>query len=370
LSKKHIIVSVTNDLSTDQRVHKSCMMLMELGYSPLLVGRKLPGSLSINRPYTTHRMRLVFRYKVWFYMEYQVRLFFFLLFRKADGLLSNDLDTLLPNFLISKIKGIPLTYDTHEYYCHTPELIHRPLVQNVWLRVERYIFPKLNNIITVNDSIARQYHEEYGKILSVVRNITPFPAEIPAYTRKDWNLPENAFIFINQGSGINIDRGMEEMFDALPLLPEHCILLIVGKGDVIPRLKSRIKNTSLTTRVRFIEPQPYAKLLGITRLADAGISLDKTTNPNYRFSLPNKLFDYIHSGLPVLGSPVVEVKHIIEKYEIGEVITGHQPEEIAAKASIIMEKGKLHYRKMLKNASKEHTWEKEREKLKKALEGF
>jgi glycosyltransferase involved in cell wall biosynthesis len=368
LTQKTIIVSVTNDLSTDQRVHKSCMELIHLGFTPLLVGRKLPESLPIERPYPTHRMRLFFRRKFWFYAEYQIRLFFFLLFKKSHGLLANDLDTLLPNFLISKIKSIPIIYDSHEYYCYTPELIHRPRVQKVWMRVEKWIFPKLKTIITVNKAIAWLYNDAYGKNLYVVRNISPFPENIPVTTRKDWNIPEEAFIFINQGSGINIDRGMEEMLEALPHLPKEAHLLIVGRGDVLPVLKKRVENNAdLANRVHFISPQPYATLLSITRLADCGLSLDKTDNPNYKFSLPNKLFDYIHSGIPVLGSQVIEVKSIIHKDKIGEVIENHQREEIARTAKIIMSKGKSHYREALQASAKIHTWEKEQEVLRRAL---
>lgn len=364
-----IIVSVTNDLSTDQRVHKTCTALMEMGMEPLLVGRKLKESLSLERPYRTHRMQLFFRRKVWFYAEYQLRLFFFLLFRKADGLVANDLDTLLPNYLIAKIKRIPIVYDTHEYYCYTPELIHRPLVQKVWLTVERFIFPKLKHIITVNQSIAKQYKQHYNKDLFVVRNISPVPIDIPTYTRSEWKIPENAFVLINQGSGINVDRGMEEMLEAMALLPDDVVLLIVGRGDVIPHLREKVeKSEDLQKRVIFIAPQPYHKLLGITRLADAGLSLDKTTNPNYRFSLPNKLFDYIHAGLPVIGSEVLEVARIIRKYKIGAVIVSHKAEHIAQAVTTVKNNSGNYFREGLLNASNDAQWQNELLILKKALE--
>lgn len=363
-----VIVSVTNDLCTDQRVHKTCTMLQNMGITPVLIGRKLPESLSVERQYPTHRMSLVFRRKVWFYAEYQLRLFFLLLFRKADGLVSNDLDTLLPNYLIAKLKRIPLVYDTHEYFCHTPELIHRPKVQRVWLAVERNIFPKLKHVITVNQSIANRYKEEYGVDISVVRNITPFPQDVPMFARKDWEIPENAFVLINQGSGINVDRGMEEMVKALPLLPTNILLLIVGRGDVIPKLKKVIdSNPLIKDRVIFIPPQPYKTLLGITKLANAGLSLDKTTNPNYKFSLPNKLFDYIHSGLPVIGSEVVEVASIIRKYNIGEIIKSHEPQDIVNAIITVYEQGATSYEKALMEASNDAQWKKEADVLRAAL---
>ncbi|MES1226867.1 MAG: glycosyltransferase family 4 protein, partial [Bacteroidota bacterium] len=169
---KKAIVSVINDLATDQRVHKTCMCLHNLGFEVVLVGRQLKGSLPVNdRLYKTQRMNLFFTKGVLFYLEYHIRLFFFLLFRKADLLVENDLDTLLPNYLISKMKGADLVYDTHEYFCYVPELTHRPLKQKIWLALEKRIFPKLKTIITVNESIAETYEKEYEKKLHVIKNV-------------------------------------------------------------------------------------------------------------------------------------------------------------------------------------------------------
>ena len=101
---KRIIVSVTNDLVTDQRVDKTCDVLTEIGFEVILVGRKLKNSLPIHRKYSTKRFRLVFNKGILFYAEYNTRLFLFLLFSRKSFLFSNDLDTLLPNYLISKIQ--------------------------------------------------------------------------------------------------------------------------------------------------------------------------------------------------------------------------------------------------------------------------
>ncbi|MFN3874759.1 MAG: glycosyltransferase, partial [Flavobacteriales bacterium] len=193
------IVCVTNDLSTDNRVHRTCIVLRELGYEVLLVGRLLPGSLPLQRPYATKRMRLLFRKGPLFYAEYNLRLFLLLLFRKADLLVANDLDTLLACFLAQGRRA--LVYDSHEYFTEVPELQGR-FARRVWLAIERWIFPKLKHVITVNDSIAREYKGRYGNQVAVVRNI-PMHRELgPLPSRKELDLPEDRFILILQGSGI------------------------------------------------------------------------------------------------------------------------------------------------------------------------
>jgi len=364
---KRVIVSVINDLVTDQRVAKVCQSLSHMGFDILLVGRKLKNSLPIDkRLYATRRMKMLFTKGPCFYAAFNVRLFFLLLFKKADLLVANDLDTLLPNYLVSKLKNIPLVYDSHEYFTEVPELVNRKRVQRIWERIERNIFPKLKNIITVNDSIAGLYEKKYGIRPKVVRNIPSSQNVAISKTRVDLGLPEDKFILILQGSGINVDRGTEEMVEAMSFITDEAVLLIVGGGDVIDLLKDKVRELSLTKRVYFKPKQLYAELMQYTANADLGLTLDKDTNLNYRFSLPNKLFDYIHAGIPVLASPLPEIKQIIERYHIGDFIPGHHPEEIARKVNEVIGNRSIltGWKKNLTFAARDLNWEKEEQVLK------
>ena len=160
------------------------------------------------RDYETHRMVLLFEKGPFFYAEFNLRLFFFLLTHKASLLISNDLDTLLPNFIIQKLRKTPLVYDAHEYFTGVPELVKRPLIQRFWKKIERKIMPSIRHMVTVNDSIAALYQKEYGIVPLVIRNIPLTKKTESGYTpsRFDLELSDDKKIILLQGAGININR--------------------------------------------------------------------------------------------------------------------------------------------------------------------
>lgn len=201
LKPKVAIVSVINDLVTDKRVDKTCKTLVKLGFEVTLVGRRKVDSQKLEkRQYHAYRMNLLFEKGPLFYLEFNIRLLFYLLGNKADFLFSNDLDTLLPNFLIHKVKRIPLVYDSHEYFTGVPELVNRNFVRKTWKIIEKSIFPKLHDVITVNQSIADLYESEYRKKVHIVRNIPDTP-ELPVLESKaELGIPENQRIIIFQGA--------------------------------------------------------------------------------------------------------------------------------------------------------------------------
>jgi len=365
MKKKRAIISVINDLVTDQRIDRTAGVLTDLGFDVLMVGRHKYDSPNLpERNYETFRMRLLWEKGPLFYAEYNIRLFFLLLSRPADLLVSNDLDTLLPNYLVHKVKRIPIVYDSHEYFTATPELVDRPKVQRIWKRIEKSIVPKLKNCITVNASIANLFEQEYRVPFRIVRNIPRRWENDEIPSRSVLELPQDKKIVLLQGSGINVHRGAEEAVEAMQYL-DNVLLLIVGSGDVLPLLKKKVNELSLQNKVKFIPRQTPEKLAGYTANSDLGLTIDKDTNINYRFSLPNKLFDYIYAGLPVLATPLVELKKIIEQYEIGDFIENHDPEHIAStiKSMLQDENRMAFYRKNTLKAAAELNWETERETL-------
>lgn len=364
--KKKVIVSVINDLVTDQRVAKTCTTLHEAGYDVVLIGRILPDSPPLlPKPYQQVRMKLLFKKGPLFYAFFNIRLFFYLLTHRADILHANDLDTLLANHLISKLKNKPLVFDSHEYFTEVPELQHNPVAKKTWKAIERFIVPKLTYCITVNQSIALLFKQEYGIDFKVLRNLPPENKMQEKANRHILNLPENKFIILLQGNGINMHRGSEELVAAMQYLDDTFLLLIIGNGDVVPQLKKIAAEKNLQTRIQFIGRLPYQELKKYTMAADLGVTLDKDTNLNYRFSLPNKIFDYIQAGIPVLSSKLPELERIIKQYGVGELVDEVTPQAIAAKIQqMSSNKAQLaEYSKNCEKAAYELTWENEKSVL-------
>jgi glycosyltransferase involved in cell wall biosynthesis len=365
------IVSVINDLATDHRVQKTCFVLKECEYDVVLHGRLLKNSLPIPPwPFKVKRARLLFTKGPLFYLFYNLRLFVFLLFHKADLLVANDLDTLPANYLASRLKKIPLIYDSHELFCDVPELLKNPFKRKIWQTMESYIVPKLKYCITVNESIAGLFTKKYGVPFVSVRNIPSAPVTLKQISKSDLGLPESKFILILQGAGLNMDRGAEELIQSMVFIDNAC-LLIIGSGDNWFAMQALSRALKLENKIRFIPKLPRAELLQYTVLADLGLSLDKNTNPNYYYSLPNKLFDYIHCGVPVLASRLPEIEHILTHYAVGTFIDSHQPEQIAYKIKSLLGSEELAaYKAGTFKAQKELKWETEKIKLKALIHGI
>ena len=355
-----IIVSVTNDLTTDQRVHKVCSSLVTMNFEVLLVGRKLTDSIPLQRIYNTHRIKLLFNKGALFYAEYNIRLFFYLLFKRKDILLSNDLDTLLANYLISKTQNKKLVYDSHELFTEVPELVNRPKTQKIWLMLEQNILPKLKNTYTVCQSIADYYNEKYATNFKVIKNV-PVCLKNNDKILLTEALHGKPKTIIYQGA-LNIGRGLELMIETVQYL-ENIQLIIIGDGDITEKLKSLVTQKKLVEKVFFLGKKTPEELRKITPLADLGISIEEDLGLNYRYALPNKIFDYIHASIPILVSDLPEMKHIVLEYQVGEIINNRKPKELAKQIESILRTKKHSWKRNLKIAASNLQWQKEEEVL-------
>lgn len=389
MKKPRAIVCVTNDLTTDQRVDRTCHTLMDVGYDVVLVGRKLRESRPLQpRKYRTHRLRLLFRNGPLFYACYNIRILLFLLTHRSSLIVSNDLDA-LPGCYLAYIlrKRTTLIHDCHEYYRGVPELNGRETTKRIWKFIEDRIFPKLKLVTAVNDSVAGMYQDAYGVPITVIRNV-PLRKEVSENHIPEKNHPteghhenelqkdhernfrdilgiqSNEKIILYQGA-LNVDRGLEEAILSMKYLKTDARLVIAGTGDIAGKLAQLIQREGLGEQVILTGPIPFENLHALTKEADIGLSVEKNVSINYYYCLPNKFLDYIQANIPVLISPFPEMEKIRKHYDLGEVLESHEPEMMARQLDAMLgDPNKLElYKKNAIHAAAELNWENEEKKL-------
>lgn len=362
-----IAMGVINDLATDQRVARMCAALQELGAEVLVIGRNLPNAHAlIPHPWEQIRMPVTFNRNFQKFAEFNVRLLHAFLRTDSQVFYANDLDSLPAAVAAGFLRNKPVVYDSHEFFTGAPELEGANFKKAFWKKMEAVCLPSTKIRITVNQSIADLLQETYGYSFEVIRNV-PLPLsklQIPA-SSSPLRLPEGKFNLILQGSGINVQRGAEELIQAMSLVPDVIHLTIAGGGDVLPLLKNMSEQLGLSGKITFLPRMPYGELMALTQQAQVGMSLDKPLSVNYTLSLPNKLFDYIQAGLPVIASNLIEIRNIIEKYSNGILLKEVSPEAIAAAIQQLADSPEL-WQKMHQNsleAAKTLHWDEEKKKI-------
>jgi len=348
---RRVVLSVTNDLITEQRVHKISLSLMELGCEVLLIGTLKKNSLPLpQKPYPTHRISVYFQKGKLFYIEFNLKLLWFLLFVKVDILTANDLDTLLPNFIVSKLRKKQLVYDSHEYFTEVPELIYRPFTRRIWLIMEQLIFPKLNKIATTSEWIAEKYKQQYKKNILVIKN---YPKRL-----NNTIIPNQiSNILLYQGA-VNEGRELHILIESMKFL-KHYKLWIIGEGEKLSELKKLSIQLNVNQQITFYGKIPFEELGNYTKQAGLGINLVNPNSESHRHSLPNKLFDYLQYSLPVIATDLPEMKEVISKNQVGLLLSKPTPEALASLVNEIFS-NKINYlqlRKNAQNASQNYCWE-------------
>lgn len=316
---RRIIMAVSNDLATDQRVQRVAQSLTNAGFSVTLIGRKLKTSMPISFSYKTVRFSLLATRGPLFYALLNWRIFWFVLFQKFDAAVANDLDTLVGVALATKLRRRKLVYDSHELFTELPELVNRPKTKRIWQTIERIFVPKVDAAYTVCQSIANIYNSLYNKNFAVVRNV---PQYINAQS------PERQKNVLMYQGALNVGRGIDLMIETMRLLP-NCELWIAGSGDVEQQLRAQANAQTDGGKVVFLGKLSPSELRTYTNKATIGLSLEEDLGLNYHYALPNKLFDYIQARIPVIVSNLPEMRAIVEQYKIGTVLTNRTPQALA-----------------------------------------
>lgn len=318
--KGRIVFTVTNDLNYDQRMQRICSSLHNAGYRVSLIGRKVQGCIELkNESYQQKRLTCYFHSGKMMYVEFNVRLFFYLLVYPADCFCAIDLDTILPVYFVSSLRKKKRVYDAHELFTEQKEVVTRPSIQKLWLKVERFAVPKFRNGYTVNDFIAGELNRRYGVDYAVVKNL---PKLSPWQSARDL---ENPFI-IYQGA-VNEGRSFETLIPAMKQI--NAKLIICGNGNFFTKAKALIKKNKLEGKVELRGYVPPEELLILTPKATVAIMLFENTGLNQYHSLANRFFDYIMAGVPQICVAYPQYEAINDKDNVAYLIYNTHADTIA-----------------------------------------
>jgi len=349
---KQIVFTVTNDLNYDQRMIRICTSLATNGYSITLVGRKKRNSLPLQQqPFQQKRLQVFFQRKFFFYCEYNLRLFFYLLFVKADAFCCIDLDTMLPIYFAGKLRRKKLVYDAHEYFSQQKEIVTRPKIYKVWYWIERNFVPRFRNGYSATQSITEVFSQKYNVHYSTIRNL-------PMATAIEMPLQKKQKIILYQGA-INEARGFEFLIPAMQKV--NAVLHIYGDGNFVPQLNKLITGYNVENKVMVFDKLLPQQLKAITQQAYIGTNLVENNGLNQYYSLANKFFDYIQALLPQVTMDFPEYRKINERFPVALLIENLTEENIATSLNRLLDDRDL-YVQMQNNcikAGEELNWEKE-----------
>ena len=395
--------------------------LAKVGYDVWLVGRRTSDSQPFDNQYIkSHRFSLFFNKGKLFYVEYNLRLFFWLLTQRFDIVGGIDLDSILPCYFSAKIKNIlrglltftfgkfvkfserfsckiKVVYDAHELFSETPEVVRRPSVRRIWLAVEQFIVPKVDAAYTVSQSVADEFERRYGRRFDLIRNLPVRELKIKnlklknneaadlqrelkikkeelkegetviyqSQTIDNQQVKDSSFkkIVLYQGA-LNEGRGLETAVEAMEFI-ENAELWLIGEGDLSKILRGHVERLGLQNKVKFLGFIVPDALPFYTAKAQIGLHISEDKGLSYRYSLANKFLDYIQAEVPQICTQFPEYQRLNEQYGVAVLIEKTDTQLLVKALNSLLNDADF-YQRIKENCHKAATilsWEKEEERL-------
>lgn len=352
---KRIILTVSNDISYDQRMQRICRSLSGAGYEVILVGRKKRSSIRLEeQPYRQKRFQLPFEKGKLFYLALNIRLLFYLLTHRFDLVCGIDLDTIVPCIWAAKLKGKTILYDAHEWFPQVPEVHRRKTIKRAWERIEKYALKRIDYGYTVSQGIVDIMQNQYNRSFELIRNV-PLYENLTIGEGKEKQI-------IYQGA-LNEGRALEPLIRAMHHI--DATLILAGEGDLSTALRQLVEEEQLTHKVMFKGYIQPAALKTITANAMIGYNLLEKSGGNYYLSLCNKFFDYIHAGIPSITIDFPEYRAINEIHDVALLLPNTDPATITQGFRKLMDDTDL-YNRLRENCLKAReilNWQNEENKL-------
>ncbi len=364
----HICMVAFSDLRFDYRIFREATSLHGAGHSVTIIAAAFSAApldgwdafdthlIPIDRSRSLRLLYPLFWRRVGQILEHV----------RADAYHAHDLDALWPCARAARRSRRPLIYDSHEFWTEQSSLVNRPLMRGIWNLLEGRLVERVDRAITVSPSIAHSLEKRYPSLgsIAVLRNLPLYkPHEQSDRIRQTLGLAPDRPIVLYQG-GFLTGNGLREQIRAAGAFGDAAFVLI-GDGPCEAELKELVRSLQFEERVYFIDRVPFHQLHAYTCSADLGLCLIKGTGQSFYYSLPNKLFEYMMGGLPVLASNFPEMQRVVEETGAGVVADPSDGEAIgrAVHALLSDEQGRARQREAALRAAQQFNWEREAEGL-------
>ncbi|HST55731.1 MAG TPA: glycosyltransferase family 4 protein [Solirubrobacteraceae bacterium] len=366
----HIVMLLHKSVEFDSRVRREASALAAAGYRvTLLELAPVPGGTAMLDGFTRRSCqpprwlarRLPFNlYRIAFlawFVGWQLHL-------RPDVVHAHDAAMLLPGIVGAQLTGARLVYDSHELATSVP---YR---ERAWTwfvaSIERLAVPRCAGVITVSDGIAERLRVRYrlSSTPAVVRNVTALRTNGRGRLRERLGIDRHTPLILHQGAPAP-DRGCEALVAAMQELPQARLAFL---GDPEPgygvKLRGLIKDLGVQERVSLLGSVPLEDLLAHTSEADVGVTLLQDTCENHRLALPNKLFEYVAAGVPVVASALPETQRLVQQHGLGWCVTpGDQAGLVRALGDALSACRDPGLRARLTEAAQELSWSREQQRL-------
>jgi len=303
------------------------------------------------------------------FIHYNLKSVFFLFSKEIDILHCHDLWTMPAAYVLNIVKKFSLVYDAHEYVAGLEIFIKNKFKKKLWMLIEKVVIKKVNVLITVSEPIAQLYRKKYPNLnkIEVIRNL-PGKKLIPPNSDLRRLSKTGDKIILYQGH-FRPGRGLMQLIEAMSYINE-AHLVMIGGGELEEGIRQKIKILKIDEKISLIGYLPTDQLIPTASGADLDVVLFEPTSINYTYALPNKFFEYIMAGIPILASNLVTFEEYINKYKIGMAVDPHSIKAIAEAIKMMLSDDRqlTQWRENAVQASETLNWENESQFLKKIYE--
>ncbi len=262
-------------------------------------------------------------HKVMLMIEWNLRIALSFLFKPVTYVNAHSVETLPLACFFKWFKGSKLVYEPHELEAVKDP---SPLLRKVYSRVERWLIGQADAVLVVSGGIQEWYQKEYGlpKVF-LAHNVPEKPfdpnQQVTSY-RDRFNIPKDELVFVFQGALIGA-RNLELYLRAFADSPKHH-LVFMGNGFMEETIQPYVENHANIHHMGFV---PVSDILAHSHTADVGLCLIEQKNLSYYYSAPNKLFEYLTAGVPVVASNFPGMEKVVADNGVGWNLDPHQDQD-------------------------------------------